>query len=196
MNSLQTLDRSLFLFINSLNSTWLNPVMNFVSGQFIWILPITIIVCQAWNKWDRKKAIIFIVFCFLVIIVSDATASYLLKNIFERLRPCRLPELKEQINSFGQKCGGKYGFVSSHASNSLSLVLFSFLSLKLEYKKFSWLLLLPLFVGWSRIYLGVHYPGDILGGYLVGTVWAVLFALIFNHTSMGPIEGGSKKIFV
>lgn len=122
----------------------------------------------------------FGLFLILAIIASDVTSSYLLKNIVNRLRPCREIDLKPLIYSFGQKCGGKFGFVSSHAANSIALVFFSIRSLNFEKKWIYGLWIIPVLVGYSRIYLGVHYPGDIAGGMLVGLFWGYVFSKMYK----------------
>jgi len=98
------------------------------------------------------------------------------------MRPCRLVELKPLINNFGQKCGGKYGFVSSHAANTMALITLSVFGLKLASPLKSLLWLMPLLVGYSRIYLGVHYPGDILGGYAVGLTYGLFLSYVFRNS--------------
>lgn len=180
LEALSTLDRHLFLLINSWNAAWLNPVMVFLSGQLLWLPLIGLIAWTAYKQLDRRSFGIFFLFLGLALIASDVTSSYLLKNIVERLRPCRLPELKPLINRFGQKCGGKFGFVSSHAANSLCLMSFAFMVLEMKSWKYYWFWLLPLMVSISRIYLGVHYPGDIVGGMMVGLVWAIMLAKFFK----------------
>lgn len=181
IESLYSLDRKTLLFLNSWNAPWMNQLMVFLSGQMIWLPFVLILLWVARKQFDNKSLSIFILFLLLGIIASDVTSSYVLKNIFERLRPCRLPELKLLMNNFGQKCGGKYGFVSSHASNSFVLLIFAFRSLMTvpRYLHFVWTL--PILVSFSRIYLGVHYPGDILGGIFVGCFWGVLLSEFFKR---------------
>lgn len=185
IESLSQLDRSLFLLINSWNATWLNPIMVFFSGQLIWIPFILLIFYLAYSKLDKKSFSLFLLFMALTIIASDVSASYLMKNIFQRLRPCKVAELSALINNFGQKCGGRFGFVSSHAANSICILVFSFLSLQITNKKVYLLWLLPLIVSFSRIYLGVHYPGDIIGGLLIGTFWGSVMAWFFRNKNLG-----------
>ncbi len=96
---------------------------------------------------------------------------HLFKDVFERLRPCHNPEIADKVHTLYGYCGGMYGFVSSHASNSFSLAVFSGLMLKNHYRFALILMLLwALLVSYSRIYAGVHYPGDILAGAILGSV--------------------------
>jgi undecaprenyl-diphosphatase len=186
IESLNDLDRSLFLFLNSFHSPYLDPAMNFFSGQTIWIPFIGFFFYFSFKTNGKKFTLLFGLFLLLALIASDVTSSYLLKNIFKRLRPCREEDLKTFIYSFGQKCGGKFGFVSSHAANSVALIFLSIRCLKFEKKIIYLFWLIPLIVAMSRIYLGVHYPGDILGGTLVGFFWGHAFSMLFKSIK-GPI---------
>lgn len=153
--------------------------MVLVSGQLIWSPIVVLILLTAWRRIPRNAFVVFLIFLAIGLMASDVTSSYVIKNLVQRLRPCRLEELRLALHLFGQKCGGRFGFVSSHASNSLLLVLLPILALRLE-RRFYLLGLLPLVVSYSRVYLGVHYPGDILGGYAVGLIWSVLLSLAFR----------------
>lgn len=181
ISEIKNLDHSLFLFLNSFHSTALDPIMVFFSGQIIWTPLIAYFLWYSFKINGKRGTLLFGLFLFLCLIASDVTSSYILKNAFDRLRPCRQVELISQIYSFGQKCGGKYGFVSSHASNSMALMTFSLkvlpLSRNLKYGFF----FIPFLVGLSRIYLGVHFPGDILGGMTVGFIWASLLSFFYKE---------------
>jgi undecaprenyl-diphosphatase len=180
IESLNALDRSFFLFLNSFHAPFLNPVMTFLSGQAIWIPFIGFFFYYSYKKQGKKLTFLFGLFLVLAIIASDVTSSYILKNIVNRLRPCRELDLQPLIYSFGQKCGGKFGFVSSHAANSVVMIFFSIRSLRFERKAVYLFWLIPLLVGYSRIYLGVHYPGDILGGTIIGLFWGFCFSTMFR----------------
>jgi undecaprenyl-diphosphatase len=181
---LSQIDQKLFLILNSWNLSWLNRPMVFISQEYIWIPLIALIFFRAFRKMVRRQLIFFTVFLACALIASDVTSSYIFKNIFLRLRPCRLDELKPLITAFGQKCGGKFGFVSSHAANSFCLAWFCLKSLTSPRWFKIMIISLAVVVSYSRIYLGAHYPGDILGGALVGTIWGLFFAYFFRHIDL------------
>lgn len=173
---LNSLDRTLFLFINSIHFNFLNPIMGFLSGQIIWVPVLVYFFWYSLKNHGKNFTGFYLLFLFLSIIASDVTSSYILKNIFNRYRPCREIDLMPLINNFGQRCGGKFGFVSSHAANSVALITFSLKSLHFKKSWIYFIWIFPCMVGLSRIYLGVHYPGDILGGAIVGSLWAIVFS--------------------
>lgn len=184
IDRLSSWDSKLFLIVNSLNSSWLNSIMVFFSSQLIWIPLVVFILYLSFKEFPRKQFYLFLLFLFFAIIASDVTSSYILKNVTKRLRPCRVEDIKLLMNSFGQKCGGRFGFVSSHAANSFAILTFAFLTLKRLKGIFHVLWILPFLVSYSRIYLGVHYPGDILGGAIVGIFWGTIYSLILKRTKL------------
>lgn len=181
IETLQSLDRSAFLFLNSLHAEWLNSLMTVLSGQSVWVPFLGYFFWYSYKHFGKKETGYFALFLLLTLIASDVTSSYVLKNMINRLRPCREIDLQPLIYSFGQKCGGKFGFVSSHAANSFALVMFSVRTLNFESKWKHLIWIAPTLVSFSRIYLGVHYPGDILGGLIVGICWSLWFAWIFKN---------------
>lgn len=184
IEALNSIDRSFFLFLNSLSANWLDPIMTFLSGQLIWLPMVVFVIYNAGKTLGARGTMYFALFLVLAIIASDVTSSYVLKNLVGRLRPCRDEVLKPLIHFFGQKCGGRFGFVSSHAANSFALVVFSIrvLNLKPIYCFFG--LALAILVGYSRIYLGVHYPGDIFVGSLIGASWALFLVWAFKNIKL------------
>jgi len=179
INFLNKLDTDIFLWMNGPHFPALDQLMVFLSGQVVWIPMIALFLWKGKRILEHRKFFIFFLFMAMTLILSDVTSSYIMKNLVTRLRPCRLDELQPLIYQFGQKCGGKFGFVSSHAANSAALVLFSLRALRLS-GKFHVLWILPVLVGYSRIYLGVHYPGDIAGGMLIGSAWALITSGLFK----------------
>lgn len=159
------LDRNIFLFLNSLHTPFLDRVMWVVSMKTVWIPLYLAIIWLIFRKHGRRGWIPLALVPVLVLI--DDQGSTLLKNLTERPRPCREPELAGMVHTVNGYCAGMYGFVSGHASNSFGVAMFSSLLLRqrwITWSLFPWAFL----VSYSRIYIGVHYPGDILGGALLG----------------------------
>jgi undecaprenyl-diphosphatase len=159
------LDRQLLLWLNGQNSPFFDKFMFFVSGRTEWIpLYVTIMAFIVWKY--RWKAIWIMLAAVILITLSDQAAN-LLKASVQRPRPCKDPEIGHLVHRVNNYCGGMFGFVSGHAANSFGLATFvSFLFRRkwVTAGMVCWAVL----VSYSRIYLGVHYPGDILGGALVG----------------------------
>jgi len=183
IEALAQFDKDLFLFLNGFHATWANPLMTFASGVTLWIPLIFFSLWRARSQLKNKNLMLFILFLILTIIASDVTSSYIIKNLVNRMRPCRLDDLLPLTYQFGQKCGGKFGFVSSHAANSIALVFYSISALNIKNRFIYFIWILPLVVSFSRIYLGVHYPGDIIGGAMVGLFWGMVFSWAFRKST-------------
>lgn len=175
------IDRQFFIFLNGLHTPWLDPVMFYASKKFLWI-PFYAILLWLFNKtYGWKTTLVILFFIVVLITMSDQISGYL-KNTFQRLRPVRDEELEGIVHFVNHRSGGRYGFVSSHASNSFALAVFVIHILKNKVKY-----IIPVMIGWaglksySRIYLGAHFPGDILGGILLGLACAVLIAKVWDY---------------
>lgn len=178
---LEHIDRQLFLFLNSFHSELGDQIMWFISGKLEWI-PLYILLLYLVIKKYKKQSIYIIAGIGLTILLSDQVSVKLFKEVFERYRPCQNLELKEIVQLVNNKCGGLYGFVSSHAANSFAMAVFigSFLKRYYSYS-LAILLVWASIVAFSRVYLGVHYPSDILAGALLGTGLAVLVYRVVNN---------------
>lgn len=115
------------------------------------------------------------IFIALVILIGDRSSVLLFKDVFERLRPNHNPMLEDALHYVNGSGGaGKFGFVSSHATNSFALAVFSSLLLKSKFKFIvAAMLFWAVLVSYSRVYVGVHFPADLLGGALLGTLVGV-----------------------
>lgn len=178
---LERLDQQLFLFLNSINSPFWDQVMHALSGKIIWVPLYLSILIYMGIKYKRKFLIILL-FIILAATLADQS-SVLVKNLVERLRPCHEPSLQGLVHLVNGECGGKFSFVSSHATNSFDVALLSLLFIRKRWFTIS-IVLWALVVGYTRIYLGVHYPGDVVCGSLLGALigWSIyeLYVLTDN----------------
>jgi undecaprenyl-diphosphatase len=167
-------DEQLFLLINGKHNTFYDFVMFWASEKFIWI-PLYALLLYYLVRHYRRNTIAILLFIVLLVFLTDQTSVWI-KNSVERMRPCHEPALAGLVHIVREKCGGTFGFVSSHAANHFGLVAFLSFLIKKTNRYIVYLLVLwAIFVSYSRIYLGVHYPGDILFGALLGIIlgWLV-----------------------
>lgn len=167
---LANIDTELFLFLNGLHTSWLDPIMTFISGKITWA-PFYIVLLYLVIKNYKKQSILLIIGIVLLIFCADQVASGIFKPIFERPRPCHNEAIKDLVYLPTGHCGGAYGFISSHACNTFALATYLTLLLKKYYKNIAWIMFAwATLVAYSRIYMGVHYPGDVIVGAAVGTL--------------------------
>ena len=164
MDTLIELDQALFLFLNSHNNSLFDFIMYWLSDKLIW-LPLYVFIIITLYRDFNIQSILVILTLILVIVVVDQVTSSFMKPFFERLRPCHDPRIADLVHNYGS-CGGRFGFVSGHAANSFAVATFIFFVLRV--RNWWWLFLWASVVAYSRIYLGVHYPGDILIGGIFG----------------------------
>lgn len=178
INQLIHWDQQLFTLLNSWGTPILDPFMRLASAVWIWV-PVYLLLVVFMIKSGRRKGLLAILFLFITLILTEQVSVHLFKNVFERLRPCHDPVMADTIRLVARQCGGQFGFVSTHASNAAGLVVFS--SLFFKKTSFTWAIIIwAIIVSYSRIYLGVHYPGDILGGWALGALIALLIFALFS----------------
>lgn len=185
LETLDKWDKALMLYLNSLHNPALDSTMIFLSAKAVWI-PLYLLIIGIIIKIYRKKSVVVILVIISLIGAADFISSSIIKPLAQRERPCHDTEINSKLYvPIG--CGGAYGFVSSHSANTFALAT---ILLLISRKKIWCLLYLWAFsVAYSRIYLGVHYPGDIVCGALIGIILAFVFYLIYkNLITKVPIQ--------
>jgi len=163
-------DEKAFLWLNSFHLEVLDPVVLQLTQTITWI-PLYVLLLYLIYRIDSKNTLWILGGVMLTILLADQVSSGLMKPYFERLRPCHDPRWEGMMHVYG-RCGGLYGFVSSHAANTFGLATFLTLKLGKKQKAIAWLFLYALVVSYTRIYLGVHYPLDLFYLPLVGVLSA------------------------
>ncbi len=172
------LDREVFIYLNSLGTETFDGFWLFITKQFNWIPVFAIILYLTFKRLGWRHAVLIIILISLLITITDQTTN-LFKNGFQRLRPGNEPEIAGIIRAVQHRFS--YSFISGHASNSMACAFFLYHVLKPYLKYMGFIFLWPLIFAYSRIYLGLHYPGDILLGYIWGILTATLMLLLYRY---------------
>lgn len=167
-------DTELFQFLNGLgNSSW-DGFWRFVTLKWSWIPMYAVLLCLVYKHYGWKSTLVIAVSAALMITASDQLSN-LFKYHFVRPRPCKVEALRTSIRFVADRCGA-YGYFSAHAASSMAAAVFIGLLLKPYYKYLVFILLFwAVFVAYSRIYVGVHYPLDIVTGMFFGSIIGFLF---------------------
>jgi len=167
------LDEQLFLILNRMHDSWMDPVMWLFSKTGASIPVYVFLLFHIYRVYKEKTWGILLAVA-LLILMTDQFTSALMKPFFERLRPSHEPALNGMVHIVNGYSGGNYGFASSHAANTFGIAMFLSCLLRKGKPWINWLFLWAAFVSYTRIYLGVHYPGDILVGALIGILFGWL----------------------
>lgn len=169
IEKLQEIDEAVFLFLNKLHAPWLDPIMLFATKTFVW-LPLYLFLIYLIIKDYRRESWMILIGVALTIVLADQITSSFMKPFFARLRPSHDPDLEGLVHLVNGYRGGKYGFASGHAANTFGTATFLWLLFRNTRPWIRWIFLWAAFMTYTRIYLGVHYPGDILVGGLIGAL--------------------------
>ena len=167
-------DKQAMIFLNNLGSSTFDPFWILVSEKWFWIPLYVIFLYFLYKNFNKKSLFYILLFVALGITASDQIAN-IFKFGFERLRPCHDPSLEGLLREV--KCGGKFGFYSAHSSNSFFVATYLTMLLGKKIKQLPYFLFVwAATVAYSRVYLGMHFPGDII----IGAIMGILLALFFG----------------
>jgi undecaprenyl-diphosphatase len=181
IHTLAQSDQELFLWLNGMHTPWLDTIMYWVTFKYTWI-PMYLVLIVISLKADRKKGFAEIVTVVIAVIIADKITSGLMKPYFVRFRPCQDPALQGLVHSVAG-CGGLYGFASSHASTSFAVAITWFSFFRTRVPNIGLIFVWAILYSYSRVYVGVHYPADILVGALIGMLVGWLCVQLYNSFS-------------
>ncbi len=168
-------DTELFIYLNSLGTETWDPFWLAYTSKFNWIPFYALLLYLIFKQIGKKPMLITIVVVAFMILVTDQVTN-LFKHGFQRMRPCQLAEMIDKMRLVRDGCGGRYGFFSGHASNTMAAAIFIGLTLKNRFKYLIYILIVWAFLmAYSRVYIGVHYPLDIVIGMTFGAVSGFVF---------------------
>lgn len=167
-------DKELFIYLNNLGSETWDTLWLVITNKLTFIPLYAILLFLLYKKFGAKPLLVFVIVVALMITFTDQITN-VFKRGFERPRPCGAEGVKDLARMVAGYCG-KYGFFSGHSSNSMAAAVFAGLALRSHYKNLIFILLFwSAIVAYSRIYVGVHYPLDIVCGMTFGAISGFLF---------------------
>ena len=167
-------DAQVFLFLNNFHHRFADDVMYLASDKWVWVPFYASLLYMIYRSIGFKATLISLLAITMLIVATDQISANLLKDLVQRLRPSNPDNpLSANVHIVNGYRGGRYGFPSSHAANSFGLIMFIMLLFR-SHVLALFCLFWALLVCYSRIYLGVHYIGDIIGGMLIGMFSAVI----------------------
>jgi undecaprenyl-diphosphatase len=184
MTILQTLDRFDKWLFQKVNGQWTNSLFDsvfpFLRQSNIWMpLYLFLFVFVALNF--KKNSWWWILFFMCTVALTDMIGTRVFKHSFERLRPCSDPEFASSVRMIINDCAGGYSFISNHAANHFGLATFLYFTLRHYFPKWIWIAYLwAAAISYSQVYVGVHYPFDVICGALVGIIFGLFTAMFFN----------------
>lgn len=196
---LDSIDSQLFLAINSLHTAYLDRFMMLFTGRFIWVPMYAAIIYVALRCYGWRRGLVAIFAATIAVACADQVCGHLLRPMIGRLRPANLDNpLSEFANIVNGYRGGTYGFPSCHAANSFALAMFAAFMMRSS-RAGVWIFIWAIANSYSRLYLGVHYPGDLTVGAIIGCLfgglWWWLFRIVpLRGTFSDPRITGSVRV--
>ena len=177
LEKLLALDTQLFIYLNGLGSDSYDGFWLFITKQVNWIPFFLLLFYLIYKKLGVKQTLFLLLFVAVLVTATDQITN-LFKYTFQRLRPCNNSEISTFIRVVQSR--SSFSFFSGHAANTMAVATFLYLIFKKQFKYFGFVFLWPLIFAYSRIYLGLHYPLDILSGYLCGLITGYLMYMAYQ----------------
>lgn len=177
LEKILAIDKEWLIYLNNLGSETYDGFWLLITKQINWVPLFILLGYLIFKKLGTKNALYVLLFMVLLLTVTDQVTN-LFKNGFQRLRPCNDPEVHSFIRLV--QIRNSYSFFSGHAANSMAAATFLFLILRRHVKYLGFLFLWPLIFAYSRIYLGLHYPIDIICGYLFGAILGFIMFKLYQ----------------
>lgn len=164
------LDQDLFLFLNGLGNTTWDGFWLAYTEKVNWIPFYLVLAFLLYKKLGIKMLFVTLVIAVLMVSFTDQITN-IFKHTVQRFRPCKQEGIAELMRLVKDSCGGRYGYFSGHSSNSMGIAILVGLILRDKYKYLIYILVFwAILMGYSRIYIGVHYPLDVLSGFVFGAI--------------------------
>lgn len=181
LQQLEQIDQHVFRQLNSgWTNTWFDALMPLVRDKLFWT-PLYLFVALFVLSNGGRNAWWWITGMICTVALTDLTGTYAFKHVFERLRPCQDPTLGFQVRMLLNTCSNGFSFVSNHAANHFGLATFFFMTLRPWLKSTAWIAFAWAgLVAYAQVYVGVHFPLDVLSGAVVGLIWGYLMGHAFN----------------
>ena len=190
-DKLLDLDKHIFLILNNWGSVPFDSFWLIITKQSSWIPFFILLGYLLQQKIGWKKLGVFIIFIALILLCCNSTVE-ICKTYFHRLRPCNDLSIRHLIRIVHQS--NSFSFFSGHAANSTATMVFIFITLRKYYKYTLTIFLYPLVFAYSRIYLGVHFPADILTGFVVGILFGIAFYKLYEYVDRHYLKIKAVKV--
>ncbi|GAB6012428.1 phosphatase PAP2 family protein [Viscerimonas tarda] len=186
-------ERDAFLWLNNSHTDFWDVFMMTYSGKVLWIPLCIVLLVSLFYKTRWQQAVLFIV-CFAILVtLCDQISASLIKPYFHRFRPTHHPDFMDYVQTVNNYRGGRFGFVSSHATNGFGVA--TFIALVYRYRWLTWSVFLWAAVNsYSRIYLGVHFISDIAGGMLLGALLGFLVYLLYQYSRQKILKDSPESL--
>lgn len=187
MNYIDYLDKQILIFFHQ--NRWNEPqwMWYFFSQKYLWFLLAFFILWKLRESSKKQILLIFLIFG-LCILLTDRISSGFFKPFFQRLRPCHQEELKTYLVLFNNHCGGKWGFVSSHAANIWGWIILYFQFFQLQFSEKLFWIFIAFMITLSRFMLGVHFITDLWVGSILGIIIAFCIGFLYKRNKLNIVK--------